>query len=151
MMCEEHFKATVVRRAGGRYVTADRSSPPPRCVAESSALVLQGVKRRLRCDPLLEVAYRDFSQVYDITYGSHGGVFNASSITSNGRPLNDLLLRRSKLELDILAVLMRCRLPRFAHKADITKIFRQIRVHDRGAHLQPTYYGTVAIKVHRVA
>ncbi|XP_076276685.1 uncharacterized protein LOC143207291 [Lasioglossum baleicum] len=63
-------------------------------------------------------------------------VFNASSPTSNGRSLNDLLLPGPKLQLDIFAVLFRWRVPRIALKADIAKMFRQIRVHNDDADLQ---------------
>ncbi|XP_076384295.1 uncharacterized protein LOC143262293 [Megalopta genalis] len=63
-------------------------------------------------------------------------VFNASSPTSNGLSLNDHLLTGPKLQRDIFSVLLRWRVPRFALKADIEKMFRQIRVYEEDADLQ---------------
>ena len=63
-------------------------------------------------------------------------VFNASSPTSNGTSLNEHMLVGPKLQRDILAVLLQWRLPRFALKADIEKMYRQILVHPSDANLQ---------------
>ncbi|XP_076684108.1 uncharacterized protein LOC143377075 [Andrena cerasifolii] len=63
-------------------------------------------------------------------------VFNASSPTSNGTCLNDHMLVGPKLQRDILAVLLQWRLPRFALKADIEKMYRQILVHPSDSNLQ---------------
>ena len=62
-------------------------------------------------------------------------VFNASSPTSNGTSLNDHMLVGPKLQRDILAVLLQWRIPRFALKADIEKMYRQILVHPSDTNL----------------
>ncbi|XP_076382080.1 uncharacterized protein LOC143260479 [Megalopta genalis] len=127
--------------------------------------MLRGVERRLRDDSQLETAYRDFLAEYEalehmeeapqaprdgavflphhpvVKRNVDGAprvrvVFNATSPTSNGLSLNDQLLTGRKLQRDIFSVLLRWRVPRFALKADIEKMFRQIRVHEEDADLQ---------------
>ncbi|XP_017875754.1 uncharacterized protein LOC108622406 [Ceratina calcarata] len=55
-------------------------------------------------------------------------VFNASSVTSSGRSLNDLLHIGPKLQRDITIILTNWRLYQFVMVADIEKMFRQILV-----------------------
>ncbi|XP_061401528.1 uncharacterized protein LOC133337308 [Musca vetustissima] len=57
-------------------------------------------------------------------------VFDASSKTSNGRPLNDILHTGPKLQKDIFDIITKWRLWKFVISADVEKMFRQIRVEE---------------------
>ncbi|XP_060525309.1 uncharacterized protein LOC132701444 [Cylas formicarius] len=57
-------------------------------------------------------------------------VFDASAKTSNGRSLNDLLFTGPKLQPDIGAILLICRLYRVVFTTDIRQMYRQILVSD---------------------
>ncbi|XP_076660299.1 uncharacterized protein LOC143363619 [Halictus rubicundus] len=56
-------------------------------------------------------------------------VFNASSHTSSGYSLNDILHTGPKLQLEITRILLAWRLHKYVFVADIEKMFRQILVH----------------------
>lgn len=58
-------------------------------------------------------------------------VFNASSLTTNGTSLNSHLLPGPKLQIDLIAVLMRWRQHKYVYTADIAKMYRQILVDSR--------------------
>ena len=57
-------------------------------------------------------------------------VFNGSSKTQSGKSLNDILHTGAKLQRDIANVLLWSRQHKFIFMTDITKMFRQIRVHE---------------------
>ncbi|XP_024876474.1 uncharacterized protein LOC112457561, partial [Temnothorax curvispinosus] len=58
-------------------------------------------------------------------------VFNASCATSNGSSLNDHLLVGPKLQPDLSAIILRWRLFKYVYTANMTKMYRQIRVDPR--------------------
>ncbi|XP_024868679.1 uncharacterized protein LOC112452619, partial [Temnothorax curvispinosus] len=58
-------------------------------------------------------------------------VFNASCATSNGSSLNDHLLVGPKLQPDLSVIILRWRLFKYVYTADMTKMYRQIRVDPR--------------------
>lgn len=55
-------------------------------------------------------------------------VFNVSSVTSNGSSLNDHLLAGPKLQTELPAVILQWRKFTYVYTADVTKMYRQIRV-----------------------
>ncbi|XP_011313052.1 uncharacterized protein [Fopius arisanus] len=59
-----------------------------------------------------------------------GVVFNGSAMTSSGKSLNDILHTGAKLQHDISDVLLWTRQHKVIFMTDITKMFRQIRVHE---------------------
>ncbi|XP_029164752.1 uncharacterized protein LOC114935963 [Nylanderia fulva] len=63
-------------------------------------------------------------------------VFNASSLTSSGKSLNDSLLPGPKLQTDLAAVVMRWRQFRYVYSADVEKMYRQIVVDSRDTNYQ---------------
>ncbi|XP_076284376.1 uncharacterized protein LOC143210941 [Lasioglossum baleicum] len=63
-------------------------------------------------------------------------VFNASSITGNGKSLNDHLLIGPKLQTDLAAVILRWRRFRYVFIADIAKMYRQILVDSKDVDYQ---------------
>ncbi|XP_024872454.1 uncharacterized protein LOC112455014 [Temnothorax curvispinosus] len=63
-------------------------------------------------------------------------VFNGSSASTFGRSLNDLMHTRAKLHLDVTDVLLWIRQFRHLVATDITKMYRQINVHEDDWNLQ---------------
>ena len=57
-------------------------------------------------------------------------VFNGSSKTQSGKSLNDILHTGAKLQRDIADVLLWSRQHKVIFMTDITKMFRQIRIHE---------------------
>lgn len=55
-------------------------------------------------------------------------VFDASSASSSGRSLNDVLCTGPKLQVDLRDMLLRCRMHRYILSADIVKMYRQILI-----------------------
>jgi hypothetical protein len=55
-------------------------------------------------------------------------VFDASSVSSIGRSLNDVLCTGSKLQVDLCEILLRCRMHQYILTADIVKMYRQILI-----------------------
>ena len=55
-------------------------------------------------------------------------VFNASSASSNGNSLNDVLYFGPTLQADLILPLHRCRFFKYVFNADIQKMYRQILV-----------------------
>ena len=63
-------------------------------------------------------------------------VFDGSAKTANGRSLNDVMYTGPKLQSDICVVLLRFRMHTYIISADVTKMFRQIRVRPEDAAYQ---------------
>lgn len=116
------------------------------------------MEKRLSCDSSKAAAYQNFLTEYErldhmakvrpedtprsqIVYIPHHAVFkgnqaasnirvvfNASCRTSNGTSLNDHMSVGPKLQTDVASVILQWRKPRYVCAADITKMYRQIRV-----------------------
>ncbi|KAJ8723327.1 hypothetical protein PYW08_003239 [Mythimna loreyi] len=63
-------------------------------------------------------------------------VFNASSKTTSGHSLNDLMYRGPNLQIDLLELILKWRQYRFVFTADIEKCFRMILVDEQDQSLQ---------------
>ncbi|XP_037820766.1 uncharacterized protein LOC119609849 [Lucilia sericata] len=57
-------------------------------------------------------------------------VFDASSKTSTQKSLNDTLMIGPTIQDDLFSILLKFRLNKFAITADITKMYRQVRIHE---------------------
>ncbi|CAI6364994.1 unnamed protein product [Macrosiphum euphorbiae] len=111
------------------------------------------LEKRLAKDPALYAAYRQFMSTYrslghmvpapspGIYFIPHHAVFktdgdmskirvvfDASSVSSSGRSLNDVLCTGPKLQVDLRDILLRCRLHKYILTADIVKMYRQILI-----------------------
>ncbi|XP_032690359.1 uncharacterized protein LOC116853403 [Odontomachus brunneus] len=128
--------------------------------------MLNSLRRKLAVSPASENSYREFMTEYETlghmrlaptfksmncqtVYLPHHAVirksstttrlrvvFNASSVTSNGSTLNNHLLSGPKSQTDIVSVLLQWRQHRYVYVADITKMYRQIRVDHRDLYYQ---------------
>lgn len=113
--------------------------------------------KRLERDPKMKLLYSEFMQEYEELnhmketiepdskaeyFLPHHGVyrpqssstklrvvFNASAKTTNGKSLNDLLLKGGIIQEDIFSIMTRFRKHTYAFSADIEKMFRQILIH----------------------
>lgn len=63
-------------------------------------------------------------------------VFDASARGTNGRSLNDMLVRGPTVQDDIFAILSRLRKHRYVLMADVEKIYRQIKIAPEDCDLQ---------------
>lgn len=116
---------------------------------------LHNLERRLAKDPELQTAYCKFMDEYldlghmrrasvpgkyfiphhAVIKRGEGGmkvrvVFDASAKSTSGKSLNDCLCTGPKLQTEISDVLLRSRFYKYIFVADITKMYRQIRVHE---------------------
>jgi len=123
------------------------------------------MERRLDRDPELKAEYSNFlneyeqlghmcpyapsSQGEEVYYIPHHPVikpsssstkvrvvFNASARTDIGKSLNSTLLVGPKLQQDLPAIILRWRQHKFVCSADITKMFRQIRIREEDTKFQ---------------
>ncbi|CAG9133832.1 unnamed protein product [Plutella xylostella] len=121
------------------------------------------IEQKLNKNPELSDAYKTFMreyeqlghmrQVYTSTepscYLPHHGVlkldsnttklrvvFNASSVTSSGSSLNDLMERGPNLQQDLLPLVLKWRQYKYVLVCDIEKMFRQIMVREEDQPLQ---------------
>lgn len=67
-------------------------------------------------------------------------VFNASSPTSSGLSLNDLMFSGPNLQQDLLSLILKWRQFEIAFTADIEKMFRQINLHSDDQNLHKIYW-----------
>lgn len=133
----------------------------PHSLGDSRSIALKrfyNLEKRLAKDSALYAAYREFMSTYQslghmVPAPSPGTyfiphhavlkadgdvskirvVFDASSASSSGRSLNDVLCTGPKLQTDLRDILLRCRMHRYILSADIVKMYRQIliRAEDR--------------------
>lgn len=57
-------------------------------------------------------------------------VFNASAKTTSGVALNEILMVGPTIQGDLWEILTRFRFHKFAFTADITKMYRRIKIHE---------------------
>nr|XP_015906635.1 uncharacterized protein LOC107438781 [Parasteatoda tepidariorum] len=120
---------------------------------------------RLERDPAMQTLYSDFLSEYELLqhmeevneisdvetgyYLPHHGVlrpsnkttklrvvFNASSKTSSGHSLSDLLCKGGVLQEDLFSILIRFRKHAYAFTADIKQMFRMMEVNPSQTKLQ---------------
>lgn len=162
--CEDIFVETVKRTTEGRFIVnlplkldSDYLGNS-REIAEKRFLALE---RKLNYKPELKQQYSDFIHEYinlghmhkteenDGYFLPHHGVvkesslttklrvvFDASCKTTSGYSLNDILMVGPKLQEDLFSILCRFRTHQFVLSADITKMYRQIRINNEQTKLQ---------------
>lgn len=154
--CEEVFRDKCSRDESGRFVVpllfrqaiVDNTFSGSRAVAVKR---FQSLERKLTSDSRLREAYCKFMAEYlslgHMSPASSTGsyfiphhavfkssdpqdkirvVFDASAQSFSSTSLNQCLFAGPKLQQDVIDVLMRFRLPRYAFTADINKMYRQI-------------------------
>ncbi|KAF0769852.1 Integrase catalytic domain-containing protein, partial [Aphis craccivora] len=134
----------------------DDQTSPNHSLGDSRSTALKrfyNLEKRLAKDFELYVAYRKFMSTYrtlghmvpapqpgkyfiphhavlkaDGDMSKIRVVFDASSVSSSGRSLNDVLCTGPKLQVDLRDILLRCRLHKYILTADIVKMYRQILI-----------------------
>ncbi|XP_070517916.1 uncharacterized protein [Cardiocondyla obscurior] len=157
--CEQHFLSTHRRDKGGRYIVRLPFSSDPTKLGESKSIALSCLNRmsqRFTQNPEFYQLYSDFLSEYlnlghmALTehqekphfYLPHHGVmraessttklrvvFNGSSRTSTGLSLNDVIFQGTKLQRDIIDILIWIRTHKVLFSTDVEKMFRQISLH----------------------
>ncbi|XP_011863831.1 PREDICTED: uncharacterized protein LOC105559832, partial [Vollenhovia emeryi] len=131
--CEKHFNTTHFRDSPERYIDRILLNSPDDLLGDSYNVAhqcLKGLRRRFS---------RDSSLTFHLTH--HGVlkpasttaklrvVFNGSSASRSGYPVNYLMYTGAKLHLNISDVLPRIRRHRHIFATDITKMDRPIQIH----------------------
>ncbi|XP_070530017.1 uncharacterized protein [Cardiocondyla obscurior] len=154
------------RPDGRYVVRLPFKNPPPLEIGHSRSRALNCIRallRRFRSNPDLASEYRDFMNEYaslghmrlaspsdrqtvfiphhpvfrpDSVTSRIRVVFNASSRTTNGSSLNDLMYAGPKLQSDLPTIIFKWRLCRYVCTADIAKMYRQILVDERDVDFQ---------------
>lgn len=157
-MVEDLFISTYRRDDDGRYIVRIPFDDSVRTLGASRHIALrrlEAVKRRLQAQPEAWAKYQSFMAEYlelghmrvvppldgadrrgeacyiphhAVTTGKFRVVFDASCPTSSGKSLNDVQLVGDKLQDDLRELLVRFRYHRVALTADVTKMYRQVRV-----------------------
>ncbi|XP_060662126.1 uncharacterized protein LOC132795439 [Drosophila nasuta] len=142
LFCEANFNATTVRTSTGHSR------------ATALAQFLRNESRLKRNDSLKEQydsVIRDSGNYYlphhavlkpDSTTTKLRVVFNASSPTSNGKSLNDILHTGPILQSDLTIQILKWRFFQFVFNADITKMYRQILVDPKHTRFQRLLFRT---------
>ncbi|XP_076660820.1 uncharacterized protein LOC143364269 [Halictus rubicundus] len=155
---EDHFAASYNRQPDGRFMVRlpFKTRPELGESRRTAVRTLDGLSSKFRRSTEFRVAYQDFLATYEALghmsstspshvntyYLPHHGVlresstttklrvvFNGSMPTSNGKSINDFLLRGPNLLPNLADVLLKWRRHRFVFSADIEKMYRQILVH----------------------
>lgn len=152
--CEDNFVKTVSRKHGHYYVTIPMS-PENEGLGDSRNIALRrffALENRLSKNPVLREKYIEFMREYEnldhmrkttspidadkpYYYIPHHAVlkkfrvvFDASSVTTNGKSFNDIQLAGPRVQDDLYAIILQFRLGRVGINADIKKMFRQVRI-----------------------
>lgn len=162
---EEQFRNTVQRAANGRYIVKIPLHDN-KILGSSESIALQQfyqLERRLQKNDELSKNYMEFMQEFidlghmrlatsaekraDGYYIPHHAVtsrfrvvFNASSLTTNGKSFNDIQLAGSNLQDDLDIIIMRFRSHKYVLSADIKKMFRQIELHQEDLKYQKIFW-----------
>ncbi|XP_046145622.1 uncharacterized protein LOC123988909 [Osmia bicornis bicornis] len=137
--CEDHFKTTHSRDPAGRYIVPLPLKIHPRALGNSYQTAhscLQRTLRRLSKDAQYNQLYTKFMLEYEQLGHMLGStttalrvVFNGSSPTSSGYSFNDLLHTGPNLMLNIADLPIWIRRYKHLFATDVTKMYRQIKVH----------------------
>lgn len=164
---EEFYAKNSYRQSNGLYVTKIPLKPN-KTLGESRNIVLRRfytLERRLQSDVSLKEEYIDFMRKflscghmhkaptlnhnnmhYYIphhavrTSGKFRSVFDASCKTSNGESLNSIQLVGPKLQHDLHFQIMRFRRHKYAIMADISMMYRQVRIDSSHWDLQRIFW-----------
>lgn len=164
--CEDHFVNTHSKSPCGRYIVRLPVRPQAELGESRNSAVrrLHQTERRLNSNPALKTSYIQFMREYASLghmelaemnsnaqryYIPHHAVFkesssttkvrvvfDASSKSTNGYSLNDLMYIGPKIQDDLSAILLRWRKYPFAYTADVEKMYRQVLVHQDDRHFQ---------------
>ncbi|XP_046399989.1 uncharacterized protein LOC124166503 [Ischnura elegans] len=165
-LCEQHFTTHTVRDDNGRFIVRLPTKNGTENLGDSRETALlrfYQIERRLERNIALKKDYTNFMQEYEelghmILSTEEGGVnyylphhpvfkevssttrlrvvFDASTLTTNGTLLNDMLLVGPTIQQDLWSIAMRFRFHPVALTTDISKMYRQILMHPEDQGLQ---------------
>ncbi|XP_046810016.1 uncharacterized protein LOC124420600 [Lucilia cuprina] len=146
ILCERYYDRTTHRLIDGRFEVRLPFKTDPKILGNSYEIAKRRylyLERRLAKDHKMKEMYVDFMKEYlnlghmslveninHITTTKWRVVFNASSKTSTQKSLNDTLMIGPTIQDDLFSILLQFRLNKFAITADITKMYRQVRIHE---------------------
>ncbi|XP_051858132.1 uncharacterized protein LOC127565087 [Drosophila albomicans] len=148
LFCEANFNATTVRTSTGRYMVTLHSAILVTLTWEQYDSVIQ---EYLDLGHMTQVPPSSSGNYYlphhavlkpDSTTTKLRVVFNASSPTSNGKSLNDILHTGPILQSDLTIQILKWRFFKFVFNADITKMYRQILVDPNHTRFQRLLFRT---------
>lgn len=168
--CDQHFVHTYSRDATGRFIVRLPFVANCDTLGDSSTLARKrflNVERRLNKYPKLHEPYHSFMSEYLalghmklVTSIEHNNyylphhcvlkadssstplrvVFDGSAKSSSGMSLNDTLMNGPVVQNDLFANILRFRTHAFAMSADITKMYRQIKVNESDQQYQYIFW-----------
>lgn len=165
-IAEAHFTSTVTQDHSGRFVVRLPFLRDPEVLGDSRFMAQQrflNLERRMNRDSMLAQEYKKFMSEYikmghmeeakdtdlptyylphhTVTKGDSlttktRVVFDGSAVTRSGLSLNDILVCGPPVQPELLSIVLRFRLYRYALVADIEKMYRQVRVAPSDCDLQ---------------
>uniref|UniRef100_A0A2S2N8A8 CCHC-type domain-containing protein n=1 Tax=Schizaphis graminum TaxID=13262 RepID=A0A2S2N8A8_SCHGA len=169
-VAEVHFTSTVTQDPSGRFVVRLPLLKDPQVLGDSKFMAQQrffNLERRMNRNPTLAQEYKNFMSEYikmghmeeaedtDLPtyYLPHHAVtkgdslttktrvvFDGSAATRSGLSLNDILVCGPPVQPELLSIVLRFRLYKYALVADIEKMYRQIQVAPADCDLQRIVY-----------
>lgn len=169
VVCENYFQSTHSRTENGRYIVRLPFKDDPKCLGNSSGTarkMFESLERKFETQPQYKQSYAEFMKDYlesghmklhDSSesiesikyYIPHHAVFkdnkirvvfNASSRTTTGVSLNNILYPGPKLHNDITDIIFNFRKHAYTFTCDIRQMFRQILIDDEDRKYQLIYW-----------
>lgn len=167
---EANFTSTMTRDKSGRFVVRLPFLRDPDVLGDSRFMAQQrffNLERKLNKNPMLAQEYKRFMSEYlELGYMEEAGdtdiptyylphhsvtksdslttkvrvVFDGSATARSDLSLNDILVCGPPVQPELLSIVLRFRLHKFALVADIEKMYRQIRVAPEDCELQRIVY-----------
>ncbi|XP_068143524.1 uncharacterized protein [Drosophila tropicalis] len=135
-VCEVNFQKITRRDVSGRYTVSLPFRDPtninlghsrPGALAQflrNEGRLLKNIPAKTEYDAVIQ-EYLDLGHMRQVPFD---GIFNASSKSTNGVSLNDILYPGPVLQSDLTTQILKWRFFRVVFNADITKMYRQIMV-----------------------
>ncbi|XP_060881948.1 uncharacterized protein LOC132953577 [Metopolophium dirhodum] len=176
-IAESHFTRTVTQDHSGRFVVQLPFIRDPEVLGDSKFMAQQrffNLERKMNRDPMLAKEYTKFMAEYikmghmeeaedtdlptyylphhtvtksDSLTTKTRVVFDSSAVTRSGLSLNDILVCGPMVQPELLSIVLRFRLYRYALVADIEKMYRQVWVAHSDCDMQRIVYRSNADEI----
>ncbi|XP_074032056.1 uncharacterized protein [Leptinotarsa decemlineata] len=158
--CEKHFKETIQRTIDGRFVVTIPFKQNEFVLGQSKTIAenrFRNLEKKLERNPNIKVQYHQFIEEYiqlghmslaehqsddsgfflphhcvlkDSTTTKLRVVFDGSAKTTTGISINDIMMVGPTIQDNLFHILLRFRQHNYVLSADITKMYRQVFVHE---------------------